>query len=157
MEQQPKKYIPHIPASLPAGRPPLSHPLQVGLSISLERVLHLSEYHRPFNIQDTIHNQLGYRIACKAIYNMHLYKYWHPEISWVQVKLKISSENSCLTYQQLKPYSEWYRARDFWLCCIYSMKPTVGFILWGNPLQCSRTTFLCSRWPEEMLITWCGR
>lgn len=52
-------------------------------------------------------------IVCKAIYNVQLYKYWHPEVDEGQIKLKISSENSCILYLKTKAYSEWYKERDY--------------------------------------------
>lgn len=85
-----------------------------------------------YKIQFT--TNLDIEIACKAIYNMHLYKYWHPEISEAQVKLKISSENSCLTYQQLKPYSEWYRARDF-LTLLHLFKEANCYYIVGKSIE----------------------
>lgn len=56
---------------------------------------------------------LSAELACKAIYNVHLYKYWNPEVKEGQIKMNISSENSCILYQEHKAYNEWYRCRDF--------------------------------------------
>lgn len=58
---------------------------------------------------------LPLEVVCKAIYNVQLYKYWHPEIDEGQIKLKISSENSCITYLKTKAFSQWYRDRDYLL------------------------------------------
>lgn len=52
-------------------------------------------------------------LACKAIYNVQLYKYWNPEVTEGQIKMNISSENSCILYQVHKAFNEWYRSRDF--------------------------------------------
>ena len=51
--------------------------------------------------------------TARAITSMHLYKNWHPQIEEAEIKLKISSENSFLIYQQVKSYSEWYRDREY--------------------------------------------
>ena len=48
---------------------------------------------------------LPLEVVCKAIYNVQLYKNWHPEVDEGQIKLKISSENSCITYLKAKAFS----------------------------------------------------
>ena len=69
--------------------------------------------HSELKMQFTI--DLPLEIVCKAIYNVQLYKHWHPEIDEGQIKLKISSENSCITYLKAKAFSEWYKERDYLL------------------------------------------
>lgn len=52
-------------------------------------------------------------VVCDALSNLRLQKAWHPEIEDGYIKLKISSENSCIAYRKEKPLNEWYRERDF--------------------------------------------
>lgn len=52
-------------------------------------------------------------MALKALYNVNLYKSWHKEISQGQLKMPISSENSCIMYQIHKKESKWYHERDY--------------------------------------------
>ena len=73
-------------------------------------------------------------IACKAIYNLHLYKNWHPEIQEAHIKLKITTENSCVTYQQLKSFSEWYRDRDF-LVLVHLFREGNNYYIVGKSIE----------------------
>ena len=48
-----------------------------------------------------------------ALYNVDLYKLWHPTVHESQQKIRISCENCSIFYQKHKPYSKWYRERDY--------------------------------------------
>jgi len=77
---------------------------------------------------------LPLEIVCKAIYNVQLYKQWHPEINEGQVKLKISSENSCINYLKMKAYSEWYRERDF-LFLLHMFRMDNSYFIVGKSIE----------------------
>jgi hypothetical protein len=48
-------------------------------------------------------------VVLKALYNVSLYKNWHPEVIQSDIKMMITSENSAIVYMKTKKYSEWYR------------------------------------------------
>lgn len=51
--------------------------------------------------------------ALMILYNVEMYKNWHPSVSEGQQKFRISSENCSIFYQKHSKFSQWYRERDF--------------------------------------------
>ena len=56
-----------------------------------------------FKLEDTL----------AALLDCHRYKLWNEEIELADIKIRIISENSAIVYQKHKPYSKFYKARDF--------------------------------------------
>lgn len=49
--------------------------------------------------------KLDPEILMKAIFNIQLYKAWHPEVNEGTVRIRLTSENSAIVYQKHKRYS----------------------------------------------------
>lgn len=112
-----------------------------------------------------------------AILDCHRYRLWNEEIELADIKIRITSENSAIVYQKHKPYSKFYKARDYlYLRHVFSsndqfyiidksiensnyppfsniIRGTIKYCLWGLRVQNNETviTFECEHLHEGFL------